>query len=257
LIEIVMLTDRVVLVTGAGQGIGRAIALEMAHEGASVAVLDIQPDRAQETAALCGECARAFPLDITDYAAFAAAVDAVIAWRGQIDALVNNAGIFTSGTILEDRPDDWRRTMCVNLEALYMGTKLVVPHMVARRYGRIINIASIAGYVSRGNVGSYNASKGAVIAYTKSLAVELGQYGIQANAIAPGFMRTAMMMSDGVDLTTEPEFQDWYVGRGKIPLRRAGVPEDVAGAAVFLASPYCRYMTGAVLVVDGGLTSTF
>jgi 3-oxoacyl-[acyl-carrier protein] reductase len=251
-----MLTNMVVMVTGGGQGIGRATALEMAREGASVAILDIHAERAHETA-LCGERARAFPLDITDYAAYAAAVDAVIDWRGQIDVLVNNAGVFASGTILEDRLDDWERTMRVNLEALYMGTKLVVRHLVARRHGRIINIASIAGFVSRGSVGSYNASKGAVIAYTKSLAVELGRYGIQANAIAPGFIRTAMMMSDGVDLTAEPEFQDWYIGRGKIPLRRPGEPEDVAGAAVFLASPYCRYMTGAVLVVDGGLTSTF
>jgi NAD(P)-dependent dehydrogenase (short-subunit alcohol dehydrogenase family) len=129
--------------------------------------------------------------------------------------------------------------------------------MVERGYGRIIHISSIASFASRGTVGSYNASKGALNAYTKSMAVELGQYNILVNAIAPGFMRTPMVVTSGVDETATPAWESWYVERGKIPLRRVGFPEDIAGTAVFLASPYCRYMTGQLLVVDGGLTSTF
>ncbi|MBZ0294801.1 MAG: SDR family oxidoreductase, partial [Anaerolineae bacterium] len=103
----------------------------------------------------------------------------------------------------------------------------------------------------------YNAAKGGIIAYTKSMAVELGKYNILVNAVAPGFMRTPMSFVDGVDETTTPEFIEWYVEKGKVPLRRTGLPEDVSGTIVFLASSYCRYMTGQLLVVDGGLMSTF
>jgi 3-oxoacyl-[acyl-carrier protein] reductase len=253
-----LLEGQIAVVTGAGQGLGRAIALEYVREGAHVALLDMRADLIEAVAAEAGDNARAYPLDITDYHAYANVLQSVIAWGSRIDILVNNAGIFTSGTILDDRLDDWQRVLRVNLEAVYMGSKMVAPGMVARRSGRIIHLASVAGDHSRGSVGPYNASKGAVIAYTKSMAVELAPYNVQVNAIAPGFMRTSMMADErGVDLTTLPDFRDGYIERGKIPMRRAGEPEDVAGAAVFLASSYCRYMTGTVLVVDGGLTSTF
>lgn len=255
-----LLDNQVAIVTGIGQGLGKAIATEFVREGASVALLELNPMTLESTRAeleAAGGEVKAFALDITAYDAYAEVVQQVIAWKGKIDILVNNAGIYTSGTILQDALDDWRKVIAVDLEAVYMGSKLVAPHMVTQHYGRIIHIASIAGFASRGNVGSYNAAKGGVIAYTKSMAVELGQYNILVNAIAPGFMRTPMMISDGVDGTTTPDFQEWYIQRNKIPLRRAGVPEDVSGIAVFLASRYCRYMTGQVLVVDGGLTSTF
>src|SRR5262249_18373587 len=136
-------------------------------------------------------------------------------------------------------------------------SKLVAPHMVERKSGRIISIASIQGFASSGDVGAYNAAKGGIIAFTKSMAVELGQHNILVNAVAPGFMRTPMSIIDGVDETTTPEFTDWYIKRNKVPLRRTGFPEDVSGAVIFLASRYCRYMTGQLLVVDGGLMSTF
>ena len=138
-----------------------------------------------------------------------------------------------------------------------MGSKLVAPHMAQRKAGRIINIASIQGFASSGEVGSYNAAKGGVIALTKSMAVELGPYNILVNAVAPGFMSTPMSIVRGVNETETPEFIELYVNKGKIPLRRTGYPEDVSGTVIFLASEYCRYMTGQLLVVDGGLMSTF
>ncbi|MFQ3568402.1 MAG: SDR family NAD(P)-dependent oxidoreductase [Aggregatilineales bacterium] len=255
-----LLEHQVALITGAGQGIGLAIAHAFAAEGAAVAILEREAARAKAACANLqahGFEARAFPIDITDYEAYAHAVDEILAWKGQIDTLVNNAGIWYAGTILTDTLADWRSTMTVNLEAVYMGTKLVAPHMAHRQRGRIINIASIAAYASRGNVSAYNASKGAVVAYTKSLAVELGRYNILVNAIAPGLIHTPMLSAAGDDETTTPAFQEWYLNRGKIPLRRVGQPQDIAGVAVFLASDYCRYMTGETLIVDGGLMSTF
>ena len=129
--------------------------------------------------------------------------------------------------------------------------------MAERGSGRIISIASVQGFAASGEVGPYNAAKGGIIALTKSMAVELGPSNILVNAVAPGFMRTPMSIIDGVDETEAPEFLEWYVEKKRIPLQRTGYPEDMAGTVVFLASKYCRYMTGQVLVVDGGLTSTF
>ena len=170
---------------------------------------------------------------------------------------MNNAAIAFYGTILEDTLDSWRKQLSVNLEAVYMGTKMTVPYMVDQNFGRIISIASIQGFASSGECGPYNAAKGGIIAFTKSLAVELAPYNIAANAIAPGFMRTQMSIIDGVDETQTGEFRTWYVEKRHVPMARTGYPEDVSGTAVFLASDYCRYMTGQLLVVDGGLTSTF
>lgn len=255
-----LLDKQVAIVTGAGQGLGEAVALEFAAEGSSVALLERNPDTAeavrQKIEAQGGE-ARVYALDITDYDRYAQVIEDIIAWKGQIDVLVNNAAIAYYGTILNDTLENWRKQISVNLEAVYMGSKLVAPHMVKREYGRIISVASIQGFASSGDAGPYNAAKGGIIAYTKSMAVELGRYNILVNAVAPGFMRTPMSFIDGVDETTTPEFIEWYVEKGKVPLRRTGLPEDVAGTIVFLASSYCRYMTGQLLVVDGGLMSTF
>lgn len=256
-----LLDGKVCLVTGAGQGLGRAVSLEMAAEGAAVIMLERNPDTAALVRAeieASGATVHVHALDVTDYDRYAAVVDEVAASFGKIDVLVNNAAINPpTRTILNDTLDDWRRTIGINLEAVYMGSKLVAPHMVRQGEGRIIHIASIQGFASSGECGSYNAAKGGIIALTKSMAVELGPHNILVNAVAPGFMSTPMSVVNGVNETETPDFLEWYVGRGKIPLRRTGYPEDVSGTVLFLASRYCRYMTGQLLVVDGGLMSTF
>ena len=256
-----LLSDNVAIVTGAGQGLGRAVSMEFSDEGSTVALLERNPETLQEAAAEIkakGGACEPYELDITDYDAYRSVVDDVIARFGKIDAIVNNAAVTLAySTILEDTLEDWRRTIAINLEAVYMGSKLVAPHMAERGSGRIISIASVQGFAASGEVGPYNAAKGGIIALTKSMAVELGPSNILVNAVAPGFMRTPMSIIDGVDETEAPEFLEWYVEKKRIPLQRTGYPEDMAGTVVFLASKYCRYMTGQVLVVDGGLTSTF
>ena len=256
-----LLKDQVCIVSGAGQGLGRAVALEMAGEGATVVLLERNADTVATVAseiARHGGRAEPYEIDVTDYDAYGAAIADVLRKLGRIDVLVNNAAINPpTKTILQDTLENWRRTIEINLEAVYMGSKLVAPHMAERKSGRIIYIASIQGFAASGGVGSYNAAKGGMIALTKSMAVELGPYNILVNAVAPGFMSTPMSIVDGVNETETPEFIEWYVEKGKIPLRRTGYPEDVAGTVIFLASRYCRYMTGQLLVVDGGLMSTF
>jgi NAD(P)-dependent dehydrogenase (short-subunit alcohol dehydrogenase family) len=256
-----LLSDQVCMITGAGQGLGRAVALEMAKEGARVILLERNPETIETVAAEIssdGGSAEPYQLDVTNYDAYGTIIADVIRKHGKIDVLVNNAAINPPAkTILEDNLEDWRRTIQINLEAVYMGSKLVAPQMAKQKDGRIISIASIQGFASSGTVGSYNAAKGGIIAFTKSMAVELGPYNILVNAVAPGFMSTPMSIINGVNETETPEFIEWYVDKAKIPLRRTGYPEDVSGTVIFLASPYCRYMTGQLLVVDGGLMSTF
>jgi NAD(P)-dependent dehydrogenase (short-subunit alcohol dehydrogenase family) len=255
-----LLKDRVALVTGAGQGLGEAIARELADEGAALGLIEINPTTLGKVKAELeakGYPALAFPISVTDYEAYAGAIAQMVEQWGHLDILVNNAAVCTYATILEDTLQDWRTQIAVDLEAYYMGAKLCAPHMVKQKFGRIISITSVQGFVASGTCGAYNASKGGIIALTKSMAVELAPYNILVNAIAPGTIHTPMSIMDGVDEVTTDVFLNYYVGLRKIPLGRAGDPEDVSGTVVFLASDYCRYMTGEVLVVDGGLTSTF
>ena len=171
--------------------------------------------------------------------------------------LFNNAAIVHDEELLGSSVEHWREIQAVNLEAQYMGCKLAAPHMIKGGWGRIVNIASTQAIATEAAVGAYSASKGAIISFTKSLAVELAPFGINANAIAPGCIHTPMSIVNGVDETTTEYFQTWYMGKRKIPLARAGKPEEIARVAVFLASDDASYVTGHTLVADGGLTITF
>ena len=253
------LTGRVAIITGAAQGIGAAIAKEFAREGATVAALD----RKSEVGQVCEEIRAAggrtsgHVLDISDQVAYRNCVERIAAESGRIDALVNNAAICFYADILHDSLEQWRQMQQVNLEAVYWGCKLVAPYMAEQKRGWIVNISSVQALMTEGNAGSYCAAKGAILSLTKSLAVELAPYGVLANAIAPGCIHTPMSMVNGVDETTTSFFKEWYIGKRKIPLARAGEPEEIAKVAVFLASDDCSYMTGSTLVVDGGMSSTF
>jgi NAD(P)-dependent dehydrogenase (short-subunit alcohol dehydrogenase family) len=255
-----LLKDQVAIITGTGQGLGLSVAREYAEEGAKVVLVEINPETNRVTEQELkskGFPVKAYSIDVTDYTAYAKMVAEVVQDWGSIDILVNNAAISLYGTILEDSLEAWRKQITVNLEAYYMGSKLVAPQMVKQDKGRIINVTSVQGFVASGDCGAYNAAKGGIIALTKSMAVELAPYNILVNAVAPGFMLTPMSIVEGVDETTTEPFLKWYVGMRKVPMARTGYPEDVSGAIVFLASDYCRYMTGTLIVVDGGLTSTF
>jgi NAD(P)-dependent dehydrogenase (short-subunit alcohol dehydrogenase family) len=250
------LQGRVALVTGAAQGIGAAIVREFLREGAAVAAIDLKTevrDAFQENTA------KVYPyvFDITDHEAYRKCVENVVAQKHRIDILVNDAAICFYGDVFEDSLEKWRKVQAVNLEAIYWGCKLVAPHMAKQRWGRIISISSTQAIATEGRLGSYTAAKGAIMSFTKSLAVELAPHGILANAIAPGCIHTPMSIIDGVDETQTKLFKEWYVGRRKIPLARPGEPEEIARVAVFLASEDCSYVTGHTVVADGGLTITF
>jgi len=254
------LAGRIAIVTGAAQGIGAAITRAMASAGARVAAIDRKPDVEQ----VCAEVRLAgrghavpFVFDITDHDAYRNFVEDLVRREGKIDILVNNAAIAIFGSIFEDSLEQWRQIQAVNLEAVYWACKLVVPHMAKQKEGRIVSIASTEAIATEGRMGAYVAAKGALMSFTKSLAVELAPYGILANAIAPGCIHTPMSLIDGVDETETEDFKRWYIGKRKIPLARPGRPEEIAEVVVFLASERCSYMTGHTVVVDGGLTITF
>jgi NAD(P)-dependent dehydrogenase (short-subunit alcohol dehydrogenase family) len=253
------LESKVAIVTGAAHGIGAAIARELAGEGAVVYGIDKDPQIDATCASIRQAQGKAFGclLDITDRQQYAELVAGIAETQGRIDILVNNAAIVYYEDLLNSSLEHWREIQAVNLEAQYVACKLVAPYMIKGGWGRILNIASTQAIATEPTVGAYAASKGAIVSFTKSLAVELAPYGINANAIAPGCIHTRMSFVNGVDETTTEYFQTWYVGRRKIPLGRAGRPEEIARAAVFLVSDDASYITGHTLVADGGLTITF
>ena len=177
--------------------------------------------------------------------------------HGGIDILVNNAGFSYYERHAESSLEHWRQTQAVNIEAMYVLAKLVTPHMIERRYGRIVNVSSTQSIASEAIVGAYAASKGAINAWSRALAVDLAEYGILVNVVAPGCTRTEMSVIDGVDETESEYFQKVVRRERKIPLARAGTAEEIANAILFLSGDQCTYITGQTLVVDGGLTITF
>ena len=246
------LGGKVALVTGAAQGIGRAIAARLAEEGAKVAIADIQEDVALRTAAdldSVGRQARAVKLDVTNLDSAIAAVAQVERELGPVDILVNNAGWDKLEPFVESTPDTWERVIAINFRGVLNCCKAVIPGMQARSGGKIVSISSDAGRVGSLGEAVYSGCKAAIIAFSKTLARELARNKINVNVVCPGPTETALLR--GV-MEKQPKVLEAML-RG-IPMRRLGQPQDLAGAVAFFASPDADYATGQVISISGGLT---
>jgi 3-oxoacyl-[acyl-carrier protein] reductase len=239
------LTGKVALVTGSTRGIGRSIAATLAAAGARVAVVGRDATVAQQVAAELGEGHAGFGCDVSDPAQVTALVGAVETQMGSCDILVNNAGITRDNLMLRIKDDDWDAVLDANLRSAFVAIRAASRGMMKRRWGRIINITSVVGLMGNKGQANYAASKAGLIGLTKSVAKELASRNIVCNAVAPGFIQTDM--TDAMTPEARAALQ------GQIPLERLGAPGDVAQAVAFLASDMAAYMTGQVLVVDGGL----
>ena len=242
------LASRVALVTGAGQGIGKAIALGLAREAATVVVTDVIGANAATVAAeifAAGGRAVGRQLDVADEAAVTATVAAILKDHGQLDILVNNAGIYPPSTV-EDMPEaDWDRVIGVNLTGTFLCARAVAPHMLARRAGRIISLASGRALQGAHNAAHYAATKAGIIGFSRSLALELSPSGITVNVVLPGITDTAQPRGH----MSEEAMYGWAAS---VPLGRIGQPDDVVGPVIFLASDAAAFITGQTVVVNGG-----
>jgi 3-oxoacyl-[acyl-carrier protein] reductase len=249
-----LLQNHIAAVTGAGSGIGRAIALGFAREGASVAVLDVNGGTAEKTAAeiaAAGGKAIALTLDVTDRAACRAVAAQVAAKLGTVSILVNNAGIARRNAITADADavaKDWADIIAINLMGAFNATKAFLDHLRANK-GRIVNLGSIQSFVHIRTPSSaaYTASKHGVLGFTKALAAELGKYGVRVNAVGPGFIETPL---NAETRANHPEYVKVFMDH--TPLGRAGKPEDIVGPAIFLASDLSAFVTGTIVMADGG-----
>ena len=242
------LEGRVAIVTGAGQGIGRAIAETLARHGADIVVADLDPGRSQETVGAVGKLGRRalnLKVNVAVWDEVKGMVDQVIKEWGKVDILVNNAGVTRDGLLIRMKDEDWNLVLQVNLNGTFHCTKAVLQPMSRQRYGRIVNIASIVGAMGNAGQANYAASKAAVIGFTKTVAREYASRLITVNAVAPGFIDTAM--TQGLSAEVKETLQK------QIPLNRLGDPADVAAAVRFLASEDAGYITGHVLHVNGGM----
>jgi 3-oxoacyl-[acyl-carrier protein] reductase len=242
------LANQVAVVTGAGRGIGQAIALKLAAAGADIACVDLKTEFCEETlqkVQALGRKAWGFGANVADAASVDDAVKQVFAATAKVDILVNNAGITKDGLLMRMSEADWDAVLDINLKGTFLFTKAFTRSFLKQRSGRIVNIASVIGLIGNAGQCNYGASKAGVIGFTKSVAREVASRGITVNAVAPGFIETAMTAKLG------PEIREALLKQ--IPLASLGQPEDVANAVLFLASPAARYITGQVLPVDGGM----
>ena len=242
------LANQIAVVTGAGRGIGRAIALKFAAEGADVVCVSRTVENSEKVATevrALGRKAWAFAVDVADGAAVAAAAEKILAETGRVDILVNNAGVTRDGLLMRMSEADWDTVLDTNLKGAFLFTKAFARPFIKQRSGRIINVASVIGLIGNAGQCNYAASKAGLLGFTMSTARELASRGITVNALAPGFIETDMTAGLSEELKTGLLKQ--------IPLNSLGQPEDIAHAALFLASPGARYVTGQVLTVDGGM----
>ncbi len=242
------LANQIAVVTGAGRGIGRAIALRYAAEGADVVCVSRTAENSEKVAGevrALGRKAWALAVDVADSEAVNAAALKILADAGRVDILVNNAGVTRDGLLMRMSDADWDAVLNTNLKGAFHFTRALSRHFLKQRSGRIINIASIIGLIGNAGQTNYAASKAALIGFTKAVARELASRGITVNAVAPGFVETDMTAA------LKPEMKEELVKQ--IPLNILGQPDDIANAALFLALPASRYITGQVLTVDGGM----
>ena len=241
------------IVTGSASGIGRATADLLCAEGAHVTGIDRQADLLTQAESQL-DAFTAAPLDVTNHLELKSAVEVTLSRHGRIDILVNCAGIEIHERIENATMETWRKTHAVNLDAMYELVRLCAPAMIGQKYGRIVNVASIQGMMTQPDVGAYAATKGGILAWTRSLAIDLAEYDILVNAVAPGAIRTPFNIIDGVDISKDENFIQRYIKERKIPLGRMGKAEEIAKVIGFLSGEQCTYITGATLVADGGLS---
>jgi 3-oxoacyl-[acyl-carrier protein] reductase len=245
--------DRVALITGAAQGIGAATAARLAAGGAAVAVADVNAEAAEATAAeIVADGGRAIGLacDVTDRAQVQATVDAVAQEFGGLHILVNNAGVLRDNLLFKMTDDDWTTVMNVHLRGAFLATQAAQKYMVEARYGRVISMSSTSALGNRGQA-NYATAKAGLQGFTKTLAIELGPFGITSNAIAPGFIETAMTAATAARIGTDIDAMR-AAAEKSLPVRRGGLPADIANAVAFFAGEEAGYVTGQVLYVDGG-----
>jgi 3-oxoacyl-[acyl-carrier protein] reductase len=242
------LINQIAVVTGAGRGIGRAIALRFAAEGADVVCVSRTQENSEKTAVDvrgCGRRAWAYAIDVANSQSVAEAAEKILAECGRVDILVNNAGVTRDGLLMRMSDEDWDTVLDTNLKGAFAFTKAFSRSFAKQRSGRIINVSSVIGLIGNSGQSNYAASKAGLIGFTKSIARELATRGVTANAIAPGFIQTDMtaVLNDEVKNSV----------LNGIPMKAFGTAEDVAQAACFFAQPKSRYITGQVLAVDGGM----